>query len=34
VECSSCHDPHDNTYGSFLVEDNSGSALCLRCHVK
>jgi predicted CXXCH cytochrome family protein len=34
VECSSCHDPHDNTWGSFLVEDNSGSNLCLRCHEK
>ena len=34
VECSSCHDPHDNTWGSFLVEDNSGSALCMRCHTK
>ena len=34
VECSSCHDPHDNTWGSFLVESNSGSALCLRCHNK
>lgn len=34
VECSSCHDPHDNTYGNFLVEDNGGSNLCLRCHTK
>ena len=34
VECSSCHDPHDNTYSNFLVEDNSGSQLCLRCHIK
>lgn len=34
VECSSCHDPHDNTYGDFLVEDNGGSNLCLRCHTK
>lgn len=34
VECSSCHDPHDNTYGSFLIEPNSGSQLCTRCHTK
>ena len=34
VECSSCHDPHDNTNGSFLVETNANSALCGRCHNK
>ena len=34
VECASCHDAHDNTYSNFLVEDNSGSQLCLRCHIK
>ena len=34
LECSSCHDVHDNTLGSFLVKDNTGSALCLSCHVK
>lgn len=34
VECSSCHDPHDNTYSNFLVESNAGSQLCLRCHSK
>ena len=34
VECTSCHNPHDNTYTNFLVESNSGSALCLRCHIQ
>ncbi len=34
VECNSCHNPHDNTYTNFLVESNSSSALCLRCHIQ
>ncbi len=34
LQCSSCHDVHDPTYLPFLVMDNSGSALCLTCHVK
>lgn len=34
VECTSCHDPHDDTYANFLVESNSGSQLCKRCHTK
>jgi len=34
VECNSCHDPHDNTNTSFLVESNSNSQLCVRCHTK
>ena len=34
VECSSCHNPHDNQYGSFLVESNANSNLCMRCHTK
>ena len=35
VECSSCHDVH-NQYGeaSLLVKDNAASALCLTCHNK
>lgn len=32
--CSSCHNVHDNTYSPFLITDNSGSALCLDCHIK
>ena len=33
MQCTSCHDPHNNQYGSFLVEDNTASALCQECHV-
>ncbi len=32
MHCSTCHDPHDNTYGKFLVVDNRYSALCTKCH--
>jgi predicted CXXCH cytochrome family protein len=32
VECSSCHNVHDNSYGNFLAMSNDGSALCLACH--
>lgn len=35
VECTSCHNPHVqniDSSGSFLVIDNSSSALCLACH--
>ncbi len=34
VECGSCHNPHDNTYEPFLRLSNTGSALCLTCHIK
>lgn len=43
VECSSCHDPHvnyetanggDAAYTPFLVRNNTGSSLCLACHIK
>lgn len=40
VECASCHDPHnpdeDNAEGRdpFLRTSNSGSNLCLTCHIK
>ncbi|QEM66777.1 cytochrome c3 family protein [Geobacter sp. FeAm09] len=36
VECTSCHDPHDNQYGNFLVLDTSShrDALCTVCHAK
>jgi predicted CXXCH cytochrome family protein len=34
VECSSCHDPHDDTYSNFLIESNENSNLCMRCHIK
>jgi predicted CXXCH cytochrome family protein len=34
VECASCHNPHNNSVGSFLRKSNAGSALCLTCHIK
>ncbi len=35
VECTSCHDPHNNGAGNFLVMDNvNGTPLCLECHNK
>ena len=34
VECASCHDPHSTANGTFLRRTNTGSALCLTCHVK
>ncbi len=34
VECSSCHDVHDNTEAPFLVMANTNSDLCLTCHNK
>lgn len=32
VQCTSCHDPHNNQNGKFLVQNNQNSALCLNCH--
>ncbi len=34
LECTACHDPHNNEFGKFLVIDNSvsGSPLCVACH--
>lgn len=34
VECTTCHDPHTDTFARFLVKSNDGSALCLTCHNK
>ena len=33
VECASCHDPH-SANATFLRIDNTGSAVCLACHIK
>ena len=42
LECTACHDPHDNQYGNFLVINNGnpgrpgylpGSPLCNSCHI-
>lgn len=32
MQCTSCHDPHDNQFGSFLVTANDNSTLCVTCH--
>lgn len=32
MQCTSCHDPHNDQYGNFLVTANVGSSLCLECH--
>ena len=34
MECASCHNVHDNTINKFLRKSNTGSALCLTCHIK
>jgi len=32
LQCTSCHDAHNNIYGSFLVMDDAASQLCTSCH--
>lgn len=32
LQCITCHDPHDDTHGQFLVMDNIASSLCITCH--
>lgn len=32
LQCTSCHDAHDNGNPSFLVMNNTASALCVACH--
>jgi predicted CXXCH cytochrome family protein len=32
LQCTSCHDPHSDPNGKFLVVNNAASALCLKCH--
>lgn len=34
MQCTSCHDPHDNSNGKFLTVPNTASALCVTCHAK
>ena len=34
MECASCHDVHSNVNAPFLRVANTGSALCLKCHIK
>jgi len=32
LQCTSCHDPHDNQFGYFLKTDAVRGNLCLNCH--
>jgi len=32
MQCVSCHDPHNDRFGKFLVMSNLRSNLCLKCH--
>ena len=34
LQCTSCHNAHDDKFGKFLVMSNSNGALCLTCHIK
>jgi len=34
LQCTTCHDAHDDVYGKFLVLPNIRSQLCTECHVK
>lgn len=32
VQCTTCHDPHDDRFGQFLRMDNRFSQMCASCH--
>ena len=32
LQCTSCHDPHSDSFGKFLVMDPRGGQLCTACH--
>ncbi len=32
LQCTTCHDPHNDQWGRFLVMPNQESALCRQCH--
>jgi predicted CXXCH cytochrome family protein len=34
LQCTTCHDPHNDEFGQFLVKNNAASGLCLECHDK
>lgn len=34
LQCTACHNAHDNQFGKFLVVNNTASALCVTCHNK
>src|SRR5690606_17606262 len=33
LQCTTCHDAHDNQFGKFLVMANEQSQLCNSCHL-
>jgi predicted CXXCH cytochrome family protein len=33
IQCTTCHDPHDNRFTKFLVKDDRNGALCKTCHL-
>ena len=34
LQCTTCHDAHNDQFGKFLVMDNTNAALCTTCHTK
>ena len=34
LQCTACHNPHDNQFGNFMVMPNIYSQLCTACHAK
>jgi predicted CXXCH cytochrome family protein len=32
LQCTTCHDAHNNTHGSFLTMSNENAAMCRSCH--
>ena len=33
LQCTTCHDPHNNQYGMFLTMNNAESLMCRTCHI-
>ncbi|MFG0251586.1 MAG: cytochrome c3 family protein, partial [Phycisphaerales bacterium JB038] len=33
LQCTTCHDAHDDSFGDFLVMGNADAALCKSCHL-
>ena len=34
LQCTACHDPHEDSFGEFLVRPNNFSELCVTCHTR
>lgn len=34
LQCTACHDPHEDSFGKFLVRPNNFSELCMACHTR